>query len=42
MDKSARADLSLPANEVRHDAEYLVCEVAIAEDIALAEAGCED
>ena len=42
VDESTRADFSLPADQVGHDAEDLVGEVAVAEDVTLAEAGCED
>ena len=42
VDESTRADFSLPADQVGHDAEDLVGEVAITKDVALAEAGCED
>jgi hypothetical protein len=42
MNKSTRADLSLPADQVGHDAEDLVGEVAIAEDVAFTETRCEN
>jgi hypothetical protein len=42
MNESTRADFSRPADQVGHNAEDLVGEVAIAEDVTLAETGCED
>ena len=42
MDKSARADFCLSADQVCHDAEDFVGEVTITEDVALAEARSED
>lgn len=42
MNECTRADFSRPADQVGHNAEDLVGEVAIAEDVTLAETGCED
>jgi hypothetical protein len=42
MNEGTRADFSRSTNQVGHNAEDLVGEVAVAEDVTLAEAGCED
>ena len=42
MNESTRADFSRPADQIGHYAEDLVGEVAIAEYVALAEAGREN